>query len=168
MPENHLLCIEAYQKAKDYYLKYGACSQCVVMAVFQVLNHKNDKLIQAAHFLAGGGCLTGKGTCGALAAGQLVLSEFMGRTHEQVDKGKFKDSFKAGKELTEQFIDKYQGISCDDLKQNFTGQYFDMWGSVDISTVKAKMKPLCAELTGQVAASVVKILLENGFVPQMS
>lgn len=159
--DNKKLLEEAFLRASEDYLNYGACSQCVVKAVSEVLNLDNEQLIKSSHFMAGGGCLTGDGTCGALAGGLLVLGSYAGRTKNEMASGKYKERLKIGKELIDRFKLKFGGISCNDFKRLFTGQEFDMWGSEDILELKKQMKGKCSQITGQVAAWVVEIILNE-------
>jgi C_GCAxxG_C_C family probable redox protein len=151
----------AYCLAYNYYLEHGTCSQCVVRAVMEVLKKDPDELLKAAHYLAGGGCLMGDGTCGALAAGQLVLGWFLGRTKEEMDKGKHKEKLAAGKELTEKFKKEFTGITCNWFRRKHAGCEFDMWGKDDVTENKKLMKEPCARMTGTVAQWVVEILAKE-------
>ena len=152
---------KAYKSASDLYLEHGACSQCVVAAVMEVMDIDLNALVKSAHFLAGGGCLMGNGTCGALAAGELVLGYYYGRKREEFDQGKFKDRLLIGKQLWEKFQQKYEGTTCDYFREKLTGEQFDMWSGEDVSASKTLMKKDCADMTGTVAGWVVEIILEN-------
>ncbi len=82
------LAEQAYRKAADYEQRYGSCPQCILRAVQETVGGIDDATIKAAHGLAGGGGLSGEGTCGALAGGLLVLSARFGRDRENMDKGR--------------------------------------------------------------------------------
>ncbi|MDP8220268.1 MAG: C-GCAxxG-C-C family protein [Candidatus Stygibacter frigidus] len=154
--------LKARQRGSEYYLKYGTCSQCVIAAVMEILDIDLSELLKSAHFLAGGGCLMGDGTCGALAAGELVLGSFLGRTREEFELGKFKERLLPGKQIVERFQQKYGGVSCNWFRKRFTGKEFNMWQDAHADLYKKKMKENCAEITGTVSEWVVEILSELG------
>lgn len=155
---------EAGSKAKElgskYYLKYGTCSQCVIAAVMELEGIDLRELLKSAHFLAGGGCMMGDGTCGALAAGELILGNYLGRTRDEFGEGKFRERMLIGKQLVEMFQQKYGGVSCNWFRQKFTGKEFDMWQDANADLYKKMMKEDCAEITGTVAEWVIEILSE--------
>ncbi|MDP8209921.1 MAG: C-GCAxxG-C-C family protein [Candidatus Stygibacter australis] len=152
--------LKARELGSDYYLKYGICSQCVIASVMEVMDIDLGELLKSAHFLAGGGCLMGDGNCGALAAGELVLGAFLGRTREEFELGKFKERLLPGKQLVEKFQQKYGGVSCNWFRQKFAGNEFDMWQDAHVDIYKKKMKESCAEITGTVAEWVVEIITD--------
>jgi len=154
--------LKARQLGSEYYLKYGTCSQCVIAAVMEIKDIDLSELLKSAHFLAGGGCLKGDGTCGALAAGELILGYYTGKTRNEFEQGKFKERLLIGKQLVERFQQKYGGVSCNWFRQKFTGREFDMWQDDHADIYKKKMKEPCAEITGTVAEWVMEILSELG------
>jgi C_GCAxxG_C_C family probable redox protein len=149
----------ANKLAADLYLEHGACSQCVVTAVAEVMEIDLNALIKSAHFLAGGGCLMGSGTCGALAAGELVLGHYFGRERDEFSQGNFKERLRIGKELREKFHQKYGGVTCNDFREKLVGKLFDMWSEEDVTASKKLMKKDCAEMTGSVAGWVIETIL---------
>lgn len=153
---NNIDADKAYQLAKKYYLECGACSQCVVRAVCEVLGIDDEVLTKSAHFLAGGGCSTGQGTCGALAGALLVYSVIDGRSREEMTTGKYKDRLAHGKEFIERFKAEFGGVTCEDFQEQFTGSSFDMWQGEDAPARKKIMKDKCAHLTGTAAKWVIQ------------
>ncbi|MCF7911114.1 MAG: C-GCAxxG-C-C family protein [Candidatus Cloacimonetes bacterium] len=153
------------QKANDlaynYYQEYGTCSQCVIAAMMEVMEIDLSNLVKSAHFLAGGGCLMGEGTCGALAGGELVLGHYFGREREEFAQGKFRERLLPGKELWEKFKLEFGGTSCNWFKEKYTGKQFDMWNNENVAEYKKLMKQECATMTGKVAGWIVELILQS-------
>ncbi len=108
-----------YELAYEYYLEYGTCSQCVISAIMEVMEIDLKELMKASYFLAGGGCLTGDGICGALVAGELILGSFYGRGREDFGNRKFRSNLLIGKELVDQFNEEFggmKGVALSNLK----------------------------------------------------
>jgi hypothetical protein len=63
-----------------------------------------DDVIKAGHALAGGAGLSGYGTCGALSGGMMSLSFVYGRAVEDIDKGRFLNSYRLAKLLYDRFL----------------------------------------------------------------
>jgi C_GCAxxG_C_C family probable redox protein len=148
----------AYQLAYDYDLNYGSCPQCVIRGIMEAQEEDLSELMKASHTLSGGGGLAGRGTCGALAGGLLVLGHYYGRDIDSFEKGRFLKSFLKGKELMEKFQLEFGGISCDDLKLEITGIKFDMWDTEEASEFKELAGTKCAEIAGTVAKWIVEMI----------
>lgn len=148
----------AYRKARDYELKFGSCPQCILAAIQETLGGIDDATIKAAHGLAGGGGLVGTGACGALTGGLMALSARYGRDRDKMDKGRYLNNFKKGRELVERFRTRFGGITCEELQQRFTGQTFDMWSAEGYQAFDKARGEQCAEATGTVTRWVVEML----------
>jgi C_GCAxxG_C_C family probable redox protein len=70
---------KAYQLGKEYERTYRGCSQCVIAALQDTLDLRNDDIFKSATGLAGGTGLTGDSGCGAYIGAILVLSLLLGR-----------------------------------------------------------------------------------------
>jgi hypothetical protein len=79
---------EVYHRAFTYEARLGSCPQCVLAALYEILNIGNESIFQASQGLAGGTALSSKGTCGALAGGIIAISFLVGRTYHDFNKGK--------------------------------------------------------------------------------
>ena len=117
-----------------------------------------DATIKASHGLAGGGGLTGQGTCGALAGGLMALSAKRGRDRDKFDgKNPFISNFKKGRELVERFEETFGGVTCEALQQTFTGHTYDMWREEGYKAFKEARGEKCGHVTGMVAKWVVEM-----------
>jgi C_GCAxxG_C_C family probable redox protein len=148
----------AYWKAREYELRFGSCPQCILRAVQETVGGIDDATIKAAHGLAGGGGLAGVGTCGALTGGLLALSARHGRDRDKMDKGRYLNNFKKGKELVERFRQEFGGVTCEELQRHFTGRTYDMWTPDGYQGFNQARGEQCAEATGTVARWVVEVL----------
>lgn len=151
----------AYQLAHDYDMDFGFCPQCVLAAVQDVMEKGiSDEVIQSAHGLSGGGCLTGNGTCGALQGGLMAISCFHGRKREDFGKGRYLKNLTLGKELLQKFSEKYGNKhSCKELQEHFVGRSFDSWNPEDAASFKESgCKNHCAVMTGDIAKWVIELI----------
>ena len=73
------LAEKAHKLGKEYEKTYRGCGQCVIAALQDTLDARNDDIFKAATGLAGGTGLTGDSGCGAYIGAILVLSSFLGR-----------------------------------------------------------------------------------------
>lgn len=149
---------QVYESAVCYELDYGCCPQCVLTAIQEAVGLVDDQTIKASHGLAGGGGLMGQGTCGALAGGLMALSVKRGRDRDKFGKGQFINNFSKGRELVEKFREEFDGITCEDLQKNFTGQTYDMWDAKEYSKFSKARGMKCAHASGTVARWVIEML----------
>ncbi|MBS4097572.1 MAG: C_GCAxxG_C_C family protein [Sulfuricella sp.] len=156
--EKQALAEQAYEKALKYELDYGCCPQCVLATVQETVGVIDDATIKASHGLSGGGGLAGLGTCGALTGGLVALSAKYGRDRDKLDKGRFINNFKKGKELVERFRAEFGGITCAELQKQFTGNTYDMWKAEEYQAFDKARGKQCAHATGTVTKWVVEML----------
>lgn len=79
MNNREMLLQKAYELGFEYEKTYRGCSQCVVAAIQDTLDLRDDAIFKAATGFAGGCGLTGIGVCGAFAGGVMVLGQLLGR-----------------------------------------------------------------------------------------
>ncbi|MCP3664322.1 MAG: C_GCAxxG_C_C family protein [Gammaproteobacteria bacterium] len=156
--EKLVLAEAAYDKALKYELDYGCCPQCVLATVQESVGVVTDETIKASHGLSGGGGLMGQGACGALTGGLMALSAKRGRDRDKLDKGKFINNFKKGKELVERFREEFGGITCEELQKQFTGSTYDMWDSEQYQQFENDRGNQCAHATGTVTKWVIEMM----------
>lgn len=156
--EKQALAEQAYQKALQYELDYGCCPQCVLATIQESVGIVDDSTIKASHGLSGGGGLLGQGTCGALTGGLVALSAKFGRDRDKLDKGRFINNFKKGKELAERFRAEFGGVTCEELQQKFTGRTYDMWQADQYKAFDDARGRQCAHATGMVTKWVIEML----------
>ena len=154
---------KAYRTAFDYEREYGGCSQCVVAAVSETAGPISDEVVKASHALAGGGALTCRGTCGALAAGMLALSASHGRDRENFGNGRFINSYVLAKKLQERFVEEFGSTACPDVQTRIMGRSFDLWDPQDYKAFEAAggHADKCPDVVGKAAMWTVEVLLDE-------
>ena len=153
----------AFESAKRYEMENGNCAQCVIAAVFETLDIRNDDIFRAATGFADGVGLTGDGHCGALSGGTMAIGYLFGRKKEDfVKHGKMIKSLILSKKLYDGFIDKYGRCRCNDIQIKLVGRSFNFFDPAEVeAAVKAGLPDKCSTLTGEVARLTTKIILEE-------
>lgn len=152
------LAEQAYERAFDLDAKYGCCPQCVLTAVKEATGEVSDDLIKASHGLSGGGALAGTGLCGALTGGLMALSAQFGRDADKLDKGRGMRNFQAGRKLVDRFQKEFEGLTCNDLQERFSGRTWDFWNGSEYQGFSNARGDKCARTTGLVAKWVVEMM----------
>ncbi|MEA3290722.1 MAG: C-GCAxxG-C-C family protein [Pseudomonadota bacterium] len=158
MPDKTEIAEKAAGLAKRYEFDYGCCPQCVLAAVQETVGGVSDETIKASHGLSGGGGLTGVGLCGSLVGGLIALGAKRGRDRNKFDKGKFIGNFRHSEALIEQFREKFGGVTCQELQQQFTGRTYDMWQAKEYQAFSDARGEQCAETAEFVTRQVVEKL----------
>ncbi len=161
---------KAYQLGKKYEKTYRGCSQCVIAALQDVLDARNDDVFKSATGLAGGTGLACDSGCGAYMGAVLVLGSILGR-----ERNNFSDSegvrFKTHqlvRKFRDQFIREYGSVVCRDIQTQVLGRYyylpdpqefekFHNAGAHDIH---------CPEVVGKAAKWMAKMILEENLLPK--
>ena len=157
---------KAYQMGFQYEKEYMGCSQCIVAAIQDLFDIRNDDVFRAASSLAGGVGLCGDGCCGAYTGGTMILSQVCGRTRENfldVNRTRRK-SFDLTKRLHDRFIAQYGSIICRDIQQKIFGRPFyirdaDEYKKFEEAGAHAEK---CPAVVGNAARWVAEILMDEG------
>ena len=163
---------KAYELGVKYEKECTGCAQTVVAAIFEALGIWNEDVFKAASGLANGLGLTGEGSCAALLGASMVISYLFGREHKD-----FKEIYKPMKsyglvkKLLNQFVREYGGESkscrCSDVQKGLMGITWDLWSMNEMNdSFKTQMVDNCSKIVGNIAKLAVKLLLENGYVPE--
>lgn len=152
----------AFNKAKQYEMRSGGCSQCTLAGIFDALGVQNDDIFKAATGLADGVGLTGDGHCGALSGGVLAIGYFFGRNKEEFgDMVKLVKGNLLSKKLHDRFVKKYGTCRCFDLQTSFFGRFYNLYDPEEMkAAMKAGMLDTCSTLVGEVAKMATEIILE--------
>jgi len=152
----------AFNKAKQYEMRSGGCSQCTLAGVFDALGVENDDIFKAATGLADGVGLTGDGHCGALSGGVLAIGYFFGREKEDFgDMMKLVKGNLLSKKLHGCFVEKYGTCRCADLQTSFCGRFYNLYDPEEMkAAVKAGLLDTCSTLVGEVAKMATEIILD--------
>ncbi len=153
-----------YDLAFKYEAEIGSCPQCVLAAIYEVLDIGDKKTIQAADSLAGGTALSTQGTCGALVGGMLAIGSVFGREYEEFKKcNKKRRIFYFTKKLYEKFIEEYGSPLCCDIHKELFGRTFNLRDPKDYEEFEKAGAHVdkCPVVSGKVARWTAEILLEN-------
>lgn len=155
---------KAYKLAYTYLQEHTNCSQCVIAAIQDVFGCVSDEVFKAAYGLAGGGTLTGSGTCGALSGAFLVIGSLSGRERSTLEV-KPKKPFKQCRRLYDMFLAVYGSCLCRDVQMRLFGRTYDLWNRDDYREFEADggHRDKCPEVVGKTAAWLASILCEEGY-----
>ena len=159
------LAERAYKLGKEYEKTYRGCGQCVIAALQDTLDARNDDIFKAATGLAGGTGLAGDSGCGAYTGAILVLSSLLGRERNNFSDPegiRFK-THQLTRKFQEKFIQEYGSVVCRDIQNKILGRYyylpdpqeyekFHNAGAHDVH---------CPEVVGKAARWMTEIILEE-------
>ncbi len=161
---------KAYELGKHYEKTYRGCSQCVIAALQDVFDKRNDDIFKAGTGLAGGSAMACDGSCGAYAGAIMFLGFVVGRERDNFSDPegiRFRTHQLVGK-FRQKFIDEYGSVVCRNLQTKVLGRYyyladpqeyekFHNAGAHDIH---------CPEVVGKAARWMAEIILGENLVPQ--
>jgi C_GCAxxG_C_C family probable redox protein len=153
---------QAYALGYEFEQKYGVCPQCVLAALRETLGGIDDEVFKAAHALAGGGALTGRGTCGALAGGMMAIGAHYGRDRASFQSSRSRYSAKLARRLYEKFVAEFASPICADVQVARFGRSFDLWDPQDYRAFEDAGGHVdkCPDVVGKTARWTAQILLE--------
>lgn len=161
---------KAYELGKEYEKTKKGCSQCVIAALQDALNIRNDDVFKAATGLVAGGGAAIDGSCGSYSGAIMVLSSLLGR-----DRSNFID------------LDQTAGFRTLELVRRFRDKYIKEYGSVVCRNIQTKVfgRPFylpdpddfkkfedagghedkgCPEVVGKAARWMAEIILEENLL----
>ena len=109
---------KAYKLGFEYEKIYKGCSQCVIAAIQDTLDIKDDSVFKAGTGLAGGGGLTGIGFCGGYSGAVMMLSLLYGRERSNFadpEKRRFR-SFELARRFAQLYTKELGSIICRDIQ----------------------------------------------------
>ena len=116
---------KAYQLGKKYEQTYKGCSQCVIAALQDAFNIRNDDVFKAATGLAAGGGLCTDGSCGAYSGAIMLPSSLLGRQRDDFadTAGVLFRNFELIQKLREKFIQEYGSAICRNIQTKLRYNY---------------------------------------------
>ena len=158
----------AYQLGKEYEKTFKGCSQCVIAALQDTFDIRNDAIFKAATGLAAGGGASTDGSCGAYSGAIMVLSSLLGREREDFadNAGILLDNFELVRKLHDRFIQEYGSVVCRNIQTKIFGrpyyiadmdefEKFEKAGAHDVH---------CPEVVGNASRWTAELIDEAGFV----
>ena len=156
---------KAYELGAEYEQKYMGCSQCILGAIQDLFELRNDDVFRAASGLAGGVGLCGDGCCGAYTGGVMALSQVCGRTRENfLDPDRTRRrSYDLAKRLHDKFVAEYGSIICRDIQQKIFGRPFYIRDADEYKKFEkaGAHTEKCPAVVGNGARWVAEILLDE-------
>lgn len=161
--DRHQLMKRVYETAFEFERTNGCCPQCVLAAVQDVMGVGDDGLFKAAHTLTGGGGVTTKGTCGALAGAMLAVGSVHGRERREFAAGPCESSFLLGKRVFDRFVEEFGSPICAEVQANLMGRSFDLWDKDDFEAFLAAggHEDKCPKVVATAASIAVDLLLDE-------
>jgi C_GCAxxG_C_C family probable redox protein len=160
---------KAYQLGKEYEKIYKGCSQCVIAAIQDAFNTRNDDVFKAATGLIAGGGACIDGSCGAYAGAIMVLSSLLGRQRDDFadTAGVLFRNFELVQKLREKFIQEYGSVICRNIQTKLFGRPYYLADMDDFEKFeKAGAHDVhCPEVVGKAARWAAEIISEADLVP---
>jgi C_GCAxxG_C_C family probable redox protein len=153
---------KAYQLANEYEKTYTGCSQCVLAALHDVLNIRNDDVFKAATGLAAGGGAAIDGSCGAYSGAIMVLSTLLGRERDDFANlsGLLLENFALIRELHDKFIREYGSVVCSDIQTKVFGRPYYLADDEEFEKFEkaGAHEKHCPEVVGKAARWTVELI----------
>lgn len=146
---------EARERAYRYECEFHGCSQAVLHTFQELLDLKDELLFKAAGPLCAG---LGSGkSCGALAAGVMVLGMVHGRAREEEGLGGLLKGFMLAQALVRRFEQEFGTTACDEISgvdwtdMDAVMQFFSTEAAEKACEVAGKTAEMVADLLSQEA-----------------
>jgi len=162
---------KAYQLGKEYEMAYTGCSQCAMAALQDALGIRNDDLFKASTGLAGGGCGTIDGSCGAYVACIMVLGSLIGRERDEFDDvskiAPDSRTYRLARKFRDKYIQEYGSVICRNIQTKILGRPYyitdpDEWKKFE--DVGGHGEKGCPEVVGKAARWMAELILEEGLL----
>ena len=164
-----VLAQRAYELGFEYEKNYRGCGQCLVAAVQDVLDLRNDVVFKSLTGYAGGGGIVGDSGCGAYVGGILILSLLLGRERDNFadpEGIRFK-SYELARKLHDRFIAEYGSAICRNIQMKLMGRpyYLADQDEMDKFDQAGGHSTICPEVVGKAARWVVELILKEKLLP---
>ena len=156
---------QALTERRKYESRYGGCAQTTILAVFEALGlNINEEVLKSGTGLAGGLGLTGKGTCGALIGGAIVISYLFPRTYSNFNDPEKKRwrTYKLVRRLINRFVREYGSCKCRDVQKKIFGRSYNLWDQKQFNDFEKAggHKDKCPDVVGKVAMWTVEMIMD--------
>ena len=156
---------KAYQLGYSYEGKYGACSQCTILAIMDAMDERNADIFKASFGFAGGIGSLSK-TCGALSAGIMAISLAHGRELQNLTtltEEERRECLQMVRDIYDRYMDEYGTIECAQVHQKLFGRSFDQWDPAEFQEFLRLGGHVdkCTSVVGNVALWTVELLTKQ-------
>jgi C_GCAxxG_C_C family probable redox protein len=166
------LAERAYSTGFEYEKQYGGCAQCVIAALQDVLelrDERSDALFRAATSLEGGVACEGDGHCGAYSGAVMMFGYLTGRERDNFadPENRRKQTNALAQTLHQRFIERYGTVTCHGIHRNIFGRPYYLRDSTerDKFAEAGAHVDKCTAVVGQAARWAIEILFEAGELP---
>jgi C_GCAxxG_C_C family probable redox protein len=159
---------KAYELGFEYEKVYRGCAQCVIAAIQDTLNIRDDGVFKAGTGLAGGGGLTGTGVCGGYVGAVMVISQVVGRERSNFEdpEGIRYKTFELTRKLLRDYTRELGSIICRDIQLIKFGRPYYIADADDYEKFEAAGAHVdkCPDVVGRAAQLAVGLILDEGLV----
>lgn len=161
---------KAYDLGFEYEKEYHGCGQCVIAALQDTFDMRDDGIFKALTAHAGGGAIVGDAGCGAYVAGLAFLSGLRGR-----ERGDFSDpdrvrfaNFAIARKLHDKFTGEYGTVICRELHTKLMGRPFFLPDQDEMKKFDEAGGHgiVCPEVCGKAAQWAAEVALDEGLVSE--
>ena len=161
------LAEKSYKLGFEYISKrtYPGCALCVIAAIQDTLDIRDDSVFKAATGLSGGTGGTRAGTCGTCAGGATVFGQLYGCERSNSDlKGCAAKSISMTALLVDEFKREFGSIICQEIRDKLFGRCSDFKSKDEYEQfIKANSAEKCGDVVGKGAQFAVNLILEDIF-----
>jgi C_GCAxxG_C_C family probable redox protein len=156
---------KAYELGRQYERTYGGCSQCVIAALQDTYDTRNDEIVKAATGLAAGGGGFTDGSCGAYAGAILALGSRLGRERDALtDIDAMQRNFGLVRQLHDRFIQEYGSVVCRNIQAKIFGRPYYLADPDEFAKFEkaGAHESHCPEVVGKACRWAAEIIEEAG------
>ncbi len=128
---------KAEELGKKYIDLYAGCAQCTFLAITDALRwgglelitmETEEKLYPGISLLTAGVCMTGEGTCGAVASSVMALGLYPGKEmdNNMCVSGLRRSAFIARELILNEYFKDYRSILCKDIQRKYFKKAWDL------------------------------------------
>jgi hypothetical protein len=127
---------KAEELAQEYKKRYKGCAQCTFLATIDALRwggielfsvSMEEKFYPAVSMLTAGVCMSGEGTCGAVASSVMSLGLALGISKDSSDVTASRQAASTIRnKILEVYFNKYHSILCKDIQRKYFGKAWDL------------------------------------------
>jgi len=159
----------AYELGKEYEKTCMGCSQCVIAALQDALDIRNDDIFKAATGLAGGGGGTIDGSCGSYAGAILVLGLLLGRERDKFDdfEGAGLPNLELVRKFRDKYIQEYGSVVCRNIQTKVLGRPYYISDPDEMKKFEdagGHGDDGCPEVVGKAARWMAELILEENLL----
>lgn len=161
---------KAYQLGFDYEKNCMGCSQCVIAALQDTFQCRNDDIFKAATGLVGGGGTNTNGSCGAYSGAIMFIGSVEGRGRENFSSppGAGLRTFELLKKLHDRFIREYGSVVCRNIQTKLFGRPYYLGDPDEFEKFEkaGAHDKHCPEVVGKAARWTAEILIDANLEPK--